>query len=397
MHYLTRFAHNPADNEETRLEKITILIVAGACCLAGMVWTAMYWAIFGWGFTTALPLAFVLIVGAALALAHQTGNHHIAVFSQIFCIIYIPALIQWSIGGVFDSGFVMVWALLGPVGALMFYPWQRATLWFLAFLGSLAVTVVFNDFFTARALPVTDEIRLLFFTLNLGIGPSIIFLFSAYYVNTARSERAKSTRLLLNVLPKEIAPQLREAGQTIAEHFDSASVMFADIVGSTPMFSDLTPAEAVDWLNQAFSMFDELVEKYGVEKIRTIGDNYMVAAGVPVPRPDHAHVLAHLALDMLAGLENVPARNGRKLTFRIGINSGPMVGGVIGQSKFHYDVYGDTVNTASRMESTGEAGKIQLTAATYERVKDEFECSERGTIEVKGKGEMATWFLTGRK
>jgi guanylate cyclase len=397
MNVLNTFAHDPADDEETRLEKITILLVAGACTIAGMIWTAMYWSIFGWGLTTALPMAFFLIVGAALALAHFTRNHFIAVYAQIICIIYIPAFIQWSVGGVFDSGFVMVWALLGPIGALMFFPWRRASLWFLAFVVNLIVTVVFNDFFAAQMLPVSDEIRLLFFTMNLGFGPLTIFVFATYHVSSARDERQKANRLLLNVLPKEIAPALKDGVTTIAEHFDAASVMFADIVGSTPMFTELEPGEAVDWLNEAFSMFDGLVEKYGVEKIRTVGDNYMVAAGVPVPRPDHAHALAHLALDMLEGLENLPSRNGKRLAFRIGINSGPMVGGVIGQSKFHYDVYGDTVNLASRMESTGEAGKVQVSGATYELIKDAFECSPRGAIEVKGKGEMRTWFLARRK
>src|SRR5690606_5045740 len=152
----------------------------------------------------------------------------------------------------------------------------------------------------------------------------------------------------------------------------------------------------VDWLHEVFTLFDRLVEKHEVEKIRTIGDNYMVVSGAPTPRPNHAQRLAALALDMVEGLNELPDRSGKRLAFRLGINSGPMVAGVIGQTKFHYDVWGDTVNTASRMESHGEAGKVHITRSTYELLKDEFECVYRGQIPVKGKGDMDTWYVVGR-
>ncbi|MHA2429110.1 MAG: adenylate/guanylate cyclase domain-containing protein [Candidatus Hermodarchaeia archaeon] len=155
----------------------------------------------------------------------------------------------------------------------------------------------------------------------------------------------------------------------------------------------MDPNEIVNWLNEIFSMFDRLVEKHGIEKIRTIGDNYMVASGVPKPRPDHAQVIARLALDMFRGLDNVPPRNGNMVNFRIGINSGPMVAGVIGKTKFHYDLWGDTVNTASRMESHGEPGRIQISDETYQLIQDQFVCEPRGAVAIKGKGEMDTWFL----
>ncbi len=222
-------------------------------------------------------------------------------------------------------------------------------------------------------------------------------IFSTYFVNSALSEREKANKLLLNVLPKEIAPILKAGEQTIADYYASASVLFADIVGSTPLFSELEPAEAVDWLNEIFSMFDDLVEKYRLEKIRTIGDNYMVASGVPTTRPDHAQALAMLALDMIEGLEKLPARNGKRIEFRLGINSGPLMAGVIGKAKFHYDLWGDTVNIASRMESHGEVGKVHITKATYELLMEDFDCVPRGEIPIKGKGNMVTWFLVSRK
>ena len=233
--------------------------------------------------------------------------------------------------------------------------------------------------------------------MNLGFSSIVVFVFAGYFVNAAISEREKANKLLLNVLPKEIARILKTSEQTIADYYDSASVLFADIVGSTPLFSELEAAEVVDWLNEVFSMFDRLVEKYHLEKIRTIGDNYMVASGVPISRPDHAHAIALLAIDMLQGLKALPARNGKRIEFRLGINSGPLVAGVIGTIKFHYDLWGDTVNIASRMESHGEVGKVHITKATYELLMEDFECLPRGTIPIKGKGKMETWFLVGRK
>lgn len=390
------FAYDPTDSDEIRIEKFAIFLVSTACCLAGLGWTVMYYAIFGWGFTTLLPLLFTIIVGTSLVVSHLTRNHRYTVYAQIICIIYIPAIIQWNIGGVFDAGLVMMWSFLGPMIALMFFPQRIAVIWFLLFLANLAITVIFDPFFVAHGQVIPDNIRLFFFAMNMSIASTVVFIFASYFVSRAISERIKANNLLLNVLPREITPVLKGGKTTIADYYDSASVLFADIVGSTPLFSDLEPAEAVDWLHEVFTLFDRLVEKHEVEKIRTIGDNYMVVSGAPTPRANHAQRLAALALDMVQGLDALPDRSGKRLAFRLGINSGPMVAGVIGQTKFHYDVWGDTVNTASRMESHGEAGKVHITRSTYELLKDEFECVYRGQIPVKGKGDMDTWYVVGR-
>ena len=208
-------------------------------------------------------------------------------------------------------------------------------------------------------------------------------------------EQEKSERLLLNVLPAEIAKELKDSNRVIADHFDAVSVLFADVVGSTSLTVELTPEKMVSLLNEVFSYFDSLVEKYGLEKIRTIGDNYMVASGVPCPRPDHAIALASMALEMNAYIYNRPTTGDTPIRFRIGMNSGPVVAGVIGQKKFHYDIWGDAVNTASRMESHGVPGKIQITSEMHQLIKNDFACVRRGILEVKGKGEMETWFLEG--
>ncbi len=209
-------------------------------------------------------------------------------------------------------------------------------------------------------------------------------------------ERRKSEALLLNILPREVTLVLKSGPATVAERYDKVSILFADIVGFTPLSALMRADEVVTMLNQVFSHFDSLVEKYGAEKIRTIGDNYMVAAGVPRPCEDHAQTLAAMALDMHAYAASVEVRGGR-LALRIGINSGPVIAGVIGRRKFQYDVWGDAVNAASRMESHGIPAGTQITAATYDLVRGSFVCEPRGLIEVKGMGEMETWFLTGRR
>ena len=211
------------------------------------------------------------------------------------------------------------------------------------------------------------------------------------------AEQQKSEKLLLNILPKAIADRLKQSQGVIADSFESVTVLFADIVSFTKISSELSPQDLVDLLNLIFSNFDTLCETYGLEKIKTIGDAYMVAGGIPVPTETHAEAIAYMALDMIDKVTELRNLTGRKLQIRIGIHTGAVIAGVIGTQKFIYDLWGDTVNVASRMESHSEIGKIQVTAATYELLKDKFDLVERGEIEVKGKGQMQTYWLTSKK
>ena len=204
--------------------------------------------------------------------------------------------------------------------------------------------------------------------------------------------QARSDELPHNILPDEIVARLKTSSATIADDVDAASVLFADVVDFTPMSAAMSPAELVGLLDEVFSCFDGFVADLRLEKIKTVGDAYMVAAGVPRPRPDHAHAIADLALRMRDHTATNPV-DGRRLAFRTGINSGPVTAGIIGTHKFAYDLWGDTVNTASRMESSGVPGAIQVSPSTYELLKDRYVCEPRGPIEVKGKSEMATWLL----
>jgi PAS domain S-box-containing protein len=211
------------------------------------------------------------------------------------------------------------------------------------------------------------------------------------------AEQEKSERLLLNILPKPIADRLKQFHGVIADSFESVTVLFADLVSFTRMSSELSPQDLVDLLNLIFSTFDTLCETYGLEKIKTIGDAYMVAGGIPIPTEKHAEAIACMALDMVDKVAELRDLTGRPLQIRVGIHTGAVIAGVIGTQKFIYDLWGDTVNVASRMESHSEVGKIQVTAATYELLKHKFDLVERGAIEVKGKGLMQTYWLTSKR
>ena len=209
-------------------------------------------------------------------------------------------------------------------------------------------------------------------------------------------EEERSERLLLNVLPAPIATRLKQHEDVIADGFPEVTVLFADLVDFTRRSQRSSPQQIVQVLDELFSTFDQLTRRHGLEKIKTVGDAYMVAGGLPEPRPDHAQAVADLALTMQVEVARRIDTGGQPLQARIGIDTGPVVAGVIGADKFSYDLWGDTVNTASRMETTGVPGCIQVTERTYRRLRDGYRFERRGVVAVKGKGEMVTWFLIGR-
>ena len=212
------------------------------------------------------------------------------------------------------------------------------------------------------------------------------------HLRQIQEEQAKSERLLLNVLPLKIAERLKHGEQVIADSFSDATVLFADLVGFTSMSTDSSPTALVEMLNEIFSAFDAVVQELHLEKIKTIGDAYMAVGGLPVPQPEHVEQVVKLGLRMLDEIEQFNRRRGMALQIRIGIHTGPVVAGVIGRHKFIYDLWGDTVNTASRMESHSAPGRLQVSAAVQERLHGRFHFESRGEIELKGRGMMKTFF-----
>jgi len=290
------------------------------------------------------------------------------------------------------------------------YGLMRLRFWY-AIIANVAIMVGYEFASIVIKQLLASETGIVIFTMHnfFFLGANVIGMFASYALErytrrdflqkyTIQAQRDQADKLLFNVLPARIAEKLKQSNETIAEEFNSATVLFADIVNFTQISARFAPHEVVDMLDELFSRFDELVDKYGVEKIQVAGDGYMVAAGVPTPRPDHALVLAQLALDMLECVRNGEFLGGKHpIEIRIGLNSGSLLGGVIGRKKYFYALWGDTVNTASRMESHGSSGKVQITRATYELVKDDFECQYIGTIPIKGKGKMDVWHLMAKE
>jgi guanylate cyclase len=393
---------DPSDSEEDRLRKF--LLVGGAYLLlaAAFAWGILY-LYFDEPLTSLIDLAYIIITALFLIHLHRTHSYSWLRASQMIAGLLAPFLFTIALGGFVGSSAVILWSLITPMGALLLYDLRRAMLWWVAYLGTIGIAGLVDPYVRA-ANNLPDSLITGIFVLNLMAVSTIVILFLRYFLDQKdrvyrllRAEEEKAENLLLNILPREIAAILKNEQRTIADQYEGASILFADLVGFTPLTAEMAPVEMVELLNEIFSHFDSLVENYDLEKIRTIGDNYMVASGVPRSRPDHAEALARLALDMRAYLESRPSRNGRKIEFRIGINSGPVIGGVIGRKKFVFDLWGDAVNIASRMESHSMPGKIQVTQTTYDLIADKFQFEPRGLTAVKGKGEMQTWFLVGEK
>jgi adenylate cyclase len=399
---IPRIGYAENDTPEIRLEK-TILVSA---CLALIIVTAFYGSIYFLYEEIAASLvsfSFTLITITGLVFMNRTGRYRGILFILSLLGLILPFLHTLLLGGLWNSSVVILWSLMIPIGALLFYERRTVIWWWVTYLVLLLVSVLLQ--------PLVEQDNNLpagliwaFFLLNIGSLSSIILILLSFFIHKKdeafqllRLEEKKAENLLLNILPPEIASILKNGQQTIADHFDGASILFADLVGFTHLTHHLEPVQMVRLLNEIFSHFDALVEKYGVEKIRTIGDNYMVAAGVPRPQPDHAQRLAQVGLDMQAYIQNHWANGSLPIDFRIGINSGPVIGGVIGRKKFVYDIWGDAVNIASRMESQGVPGQIQITSTTYKLIHADFICTPRGEIKIKGRGEMDTYFLIKRK
>jgi class 3 adenylate cyclase len=400
----------PSDTEELRVRKAVLVLSSSLMASLAFIWVATYLALGLW-VPAAIPFAYQLASAASIYTFARTRRYRLFRRSQLWMSLLLPFLLQWSLGGFGNSSAVSLWAFAAPLGALLFVGARQAIPWFLGFVGLVAVSAGIDATLAAHARHVPSGLVIAFFALNiLGVATTAYVLLQYFVRARERAlaelsrqhhaleiERAKSERLLLNILPEPVASRLKEEEGIIADACPDVTVLFADIVGFTPLSERLPAAELVGVLDNVFGRWDALASDNGVEKIKTIGDAYMVAAGVPLPRDDHAEAIAEMALAMGDETARVGAETGLELKVRIGIDTGPVVAGVIGRAKFIYDLWGDTVNTASRMESHALPGTIQITQRSYERLRDRFEARSRGRIEVKGKGSMSPYLLIGRR
>ena len=392
----------PEDSPDLRLRKATLTLANALMATMAIVWVATYWSLGMWR-SGAIPFAYQLASIATLIAFART--HRFAPYrtAQLAMMLLLPLLLQASIGGFEQSSVVALWAVTAPLGALMFVGLRRAAPWFYAFVAGIVLLGVFDSRLTGEG-HVPQGVVITFFVLNvLGVSTTMYLLLRYFIGERERTQTAleveqeRSERLLLNVLPEPIAERLKEGPGVIADTFDEVTVLFADIVGFTQFADQRSAVEVVDVLNEVFSVFDDLADRHGLEKIKTIGDAYMVVAGIPFPREDHAAAIAEMALAMRPAIAHLSEWHAVELAIRIGIDCGPAVAGVIGRRKFSYDVWGSTVNIASRMESHGVPGEIQVTERVRERLRDRFELRERGVIDVKGLGPTRTYLLVGRR
>jgi len=391
--WVGRIGSDPADSTDIALQKRLIVSLSLAVFPAAIVWSAIYFAA-GAGLAGFIPGSYAVVGMANTALFGLTRRLGFYRFTQLLMFLLLPWLLMMSLGGFKNSSAVIIWAALCPLGSVMLGDLRGTLGWLLGFIALLLLSAIVQPYL--RPVELSEAFVTWFFALNIGAVILIGFGVLYYFVGQRNFFQERSEMLLLNILPKEIAEALKAEQRTIAAHHESASILFADAVAFTPMAATMTPRQIVDLLNEVFQCFDGLVEKYDLEKIKTIGDCYMVAAGVPRARSDHAEALVCLALDMQAVVAE-RTFGGHRLTFRIGINSGPVVAGVIGRKKFIYDLWGDAVNVASRMESQGQGGAVQITRHTYELIKDEFVCEFKGTIPIKGAGDLEAWHVSGRR
>jgi adenylate cyclase len=399
--YLARIGADPRDDDDTRAAKALLVLISVLILPVSLIWASLYLAFgspVGW-----VPLAYSAVLLADIVVFSRTRNFGAFLLVGQLAILLAPTVSMAPLGGFLDAGGVGLWGILAPLAALVFSDVRSAIRWYVAYVVVFLGSGLAGELLGGVSPAVPRWFTSTMLALNVVVGGTIVFTLLAVFARqrrdalaALRSEQARAENLLLNILPQSIAERLKVETRTIADQFSSASILFADVVDFTPLSERLPPTEVVALLDHLFSHFDELAERYGIEKIKTIGDCYMVAAGVPSPRPDHARVLARMALDMQAAMRLHDEIGHRGLKLRVGINSGPVVAGVIGRKRFLYDLWGDAVNTASRMESHGTSGRIQITEATKELLGDEFVCEPRGPIPVKGKGEIEAWYLVGR-
>jgi adenylate cyclase len=388
-----RVGAQPTESGDATLQRRLLVIMSVGTMPLTALWSTIYFAA-GAPFAAVAPAVYSLVTPLNTVLLYRTRNFGVYRLVQLLMTLVLPWMVTISLGGFKSSSAVIIWAALCPLVSLLVEDLHRTVLWIVGFVLLVIISAFLQPHLTPAELP--EALVTWYFVLNLGAVIAIAFALLYYFVGQRNFFQQRSEALLLNILPKEISDALKTDRSAIAAHYDSASVLFADIVEFTPMAAAMPPLDLVNLLNEVFQCFDDLVEKHGLEKIKTIGDCYMVAAGVPRERSDHAIAIVQFALDV----RDVAASRtfgDRKLGFRIGVNTGPVVAGVIGRKKFIYDLWGEAVNIASRMESHGESGAVQITCNTYDLVKDHFECESRGTITVKGVDAIEVWRVIGRK
>ena len=402
---------NPGDAEELVLKKQLLLLAMGLTTLAPMLWLLLY-SLLGMQLSSAIPFGYQLLSVATLLLYLSHGNFDLFRISQSALFLFFPFVLQWSMGNFVSSSGVVMWGLLAPVTAVLLYSARESIPWFIAYVVLIAVTTVADSMagMTVRLTPAQVRAGEIIFAVNFVAVSSLVYFLLRYAAvegekSRARAaeahallkeEQSRSERLLRNILPGSVADRLKADSGTIADGFPDVTVMFADIVNFTETAEGMSPNAIFGMLNKIFSSFDALADEYRLDKIKTIGDAYMVAGGMREDDVDYTAGVIDMALAMRDILANDPEINEHNMQIRIGIATGPVVAGVVGKRKFIYDLWGDTVNIANRITSEGTPGMIQVDVVTWRRLKDKFEFEPPRTVLLKGKGETQVYRVLAR-
>lgn len=404
----------PGDSPETRLAKSLLVFATGLMSIATGLWLLLYW-LTGPKLSSTLPFLFQILLASNLAYYIQSGNFRWFRFSQLALILFFPFVAQWSMGNFISGSGVILWGLMAPIGAVFVMGLRESLPWFFAYIFFTALTGFFDFMLVDAGTPLDQpsaislRTSVIFFALNFIAISGLVYAMLRFAFEQKRLvqgklqdamslltlEQDRSERLLLNVLPGAVAARLKDQDQRVADDFFSITVMFADIVNFTRIAGGLSAQDVFTMLNTVFCRFDDLVDRHGLEKIKTIGDAYMVAGGLDDRCADPCAAMAHLALDMRDSLAALSEEVGVPLAIRIGISTGPVVAGVVGRKKFIYDLWGDTVNTASRLSSEGEPNVIQCDRRTHMHLERRFHFADRTSVRLKGKGDVIVYQLVG--
>ncbi len=399
-----------SDSEELRLRKTLLMFASGLMNMAAILWLLIYWSM-GLKLPTSVPLGFQVVSAAVLAIYLRTRNFDFFRVAQLSLFLFFPFIIQWSIGSFVSSSGIALLALLAPVGAMICYGPRESYPWFIAYVVLTVLSGVF-DFFLARGddYGIPMKTVAVFFVLNFTIISTMVYLLLRHFVlerdrfereiadqhDLVHTEREKSEKLLLSILPAHVAERLKHHPGTIADGFADVSVMFADVVDFTRLAEELTPNQVVSFLDEVFTRFDRLSEQHGLDKIKTIGDAYMVVGGLADNRLNYADHVADMALEIIELTRSDPQMRRLGVQLHIGIATGPAIAGVIGATRFIYDLWGDTVNLASRLTSEAQPGSILVDRTTFRRLGHRYSCEAPQDIEIKGKGSTTTYRLSGK-
>ena len=390
VHRLISIADEPTDDDDLRLRKRMGVVAGYVLIVAALQLPVLSQGLaLSWAMALTVP-AFNAVNLAVLARTRRFERYAMVL---ILHVTLLPAFVEVALGGLGGASASIVFAFLGPVFAILALGPRRATGWFMFFLAVLVGVVLIDPIFSSTIEPQPYPQRLIFYVANLAIPLGIAFVLLRYTDLRRRAAEARSEELLTNAIPSSIAARLKQGDERIADAYPNTTVLFADLAGFTPWAGRTDPEEVVSFLDDLFSRFDALAASCGVEKIKTIGDSYMAVAGAPQPRSDHAEAALTLARGMLGILAEVRERKRPELDLRIGLASGPVVGGIIGQKRILFDLWGDTVNLASRMESSGVPGRIQVAPSTWEFLHHSFAFEEREALDIKGLGVMTTYLL----